>query len=112
MKDQIVYVETPISELPVSNGDYTIILVTGEIRAVRWQDDHFEWTGNLPRATHWLKPVELSTLIEDEIKPLNKELITVKEQRNEYEQRNIYLIKSLEKATGKKFTGVYTSKTS
>lgn len=63
MKDQIVYIPTPTSELPTGNADYYIVLTTGEQRVYRWENDHFEWAG-LVRITHWLKPVILSTLID------------------------------------------------
>lgn len=61
------YQETPISELPEKDDIYYVICHNGTKRISSYKDGKFDWQG-LPRITHWLKPIELSSIIEEEIK--------------------------------------------
>lgn len=75
MQDQTVYIPTPISELPVVHGKfYTVFMNSGQ--ALMYFDNVFNEynfkTGfyDKPNSeiTHWLKPILLTDLIEENTK--------------------------------------------
>lgn len=61
-----VYIETPISELPDKEGNYTTVSPTG-ITINYFNGKYFEIHLSLRNhITHWLKPVKLQSLVQDE----------------------------------------------
>lgn len=64
---QIVYVSIDITkEFPPQNGFYTVHC-GDEFMGQKWYN-HQDGGFNFPPITHWLNPVELSTLVEEQLK--------------------------------------------
>jgi len=61
----LVYVPTPISELPKKEGYYHTI---GKCMECYYHADLKKFDDEGEEITHWLKPVELSDIIEDKAK--------------------------------------------
>lgn len=82
---QIVYILIDLKkEVPPQNGFYTCYC-GDEFMGQKWynhQDDGF----NFPSITHWLKPVELSTLVEERVKELKVNMSRLYEENKQLQQ--------------------------
>ena len=64
------YVSTPISELPPKNGYYNVVCcLPTELGVIHWHKDT-GWQNGFynDRVTHWLKPIDINSIIEEQVK--------------------------------------------
>ena len=89
---QTVYIPTPIRELPKDDNPYfyyTIDEVPTSLGAAHFLPEvgEFDLDNEFQaQPTHWLKPISLSTLIEEQVKELKTEISRLNEENKQLRQ--------------------------